>query len=260
MLWPLVSPRKLNLEILCFSECKVSAQYIFFQNFLAACESFLFIPQRLSDWRKNYPTMNQPVQVESKIWGNFVYPSFRKILRWLTRWSCELFCFFFVVFTLFKSYEKSAAMHKNYINFLSNMRQKLLLVFQHQTFRKKYSEHSLDLFKRSIKLWASNIFPFFTCKNQNCTENQSIQLFPLYFGACHCETYPQILYHFQKCCVVKAIRYENRAKLVVLNGNKRPIRYKFYNGVKPNRYNGNKAYTTDEVLKRVCANSYISLY
>ena len=135
MLWPLVSPRKLNLKILCFSECKVSAQYIFSQNFLAACESFLFIPQRLSDWRKNYPTMNQSVQVESKIWGNFVYPSFRKILIWLTRWSCELFCFFFVAFTLFKSYEKSAAMHKSYINFLSNMRQKLLLVFQHQTLK-----------------------------------------------------------------------------------------------------------------------------
>ena len=41
-------------------------------------------------------------------------------------------------------------------------------------------------------------------------------------------------------CVVKTIRYENRAELSVLNGNKRPIYpYEFHNGVKPNRYNGN---------------------
>ena len=48
-----------------------------------------------------------------------------------------------------------------------------------------------------------------------------------------------ILYHFQKRCVVKAIRYKNRAELFVLNGNKRPIRYELHNGVKSNRYNGN---------------------
>ena len=37
-----------------------------------------------------------------------------------------------------------------------------------------------------------NIFPVLTCKNQNCTEDQSIHLFPLYFGvfSCRCETYP----------------------------------------------------------------------
>ena len=46
-------------------------------------------------------------------------------------------------------------------------------------------------------------------------------------------------YFFQKRCVVKAIRYENRAELFVFNGNKRPIRYEFQNGVKANRYNGN---------------------
>ena len=37
---------------------------------------------------------------------------------------------------------------------------------------------------------------------------------------------------------MKAIRYENRAELFVLNGNKEPIRYEFHNGVKPNQYNG----------------------
>ena len=52
----------------------------------------------------------------------------------------------------------------------------------------------------------------------------------------------QILYHFQKRCVVKTIRYENRAELFVFNGNKRPIRYKFHYGVKPNRYSGNMVY------------------
>ena len=49
----------------------------------------------------------------------------------------------------------------------------------------------------------------------------------------------QILYHFQKRCVVKTIRYKNRAELFVLNGNKRPIQYEFHNGVKPKQYNGN---------------------
>ena len=42
---------------------------------------------------------------------------------------------------------------------------------------------------------------------------------------------------------MKAIRYKNRAELFVLNGNKRPIRYEFHNGVKPNRYNGNVVQT-----------------
>ena len=58
MLRPLVSPRKLDLKILCFSGCKVSAYYIISQNFLEAYGSFLPIPQRLSDWRKNYCTMS----------------------------------------------------------------------------------------------------------------------------------------------------------------------------------------------------------
>ena len=38
---------------------------------------------------------------------------------------------------------------------------------------------------------------------------------------------------------MKAIRYENCAELFAVNGNKGPIQYKFHNGVKPNRYNGN---------------------
>ena len=38
---------------------------------------------------------------------------------------------------------------------------------------------------------------------------------------------------------MKAIQYENRAELFVLNGNKRSIRYEFHNGAKPNPYNGN---------------------
>ena len=49
----------------------------------------------------------------------------------------------------------------------------------------------------------------------------------------------QILYHFQKRCIVEAIRYENRAEMFVLNGNKRPILYDFHYGVKPSWYNGN---------------------
>ena len=65
-------------------------------------------------------------------------------------------------------------MHKSHINYLTNMQQVLLFFFQHQTFKKKYSKHSLDLFKRLIDLWALDIFPVFTCENQNCIENQSI--------------------------------------------------------------------------------------
>ena len=38
---------------------------------------------------------------------------------------------------------------------------------------------------------------------------------------------------------MKAIRYENRAELFVLDGNARPIRYEKHNVVKPNRSNGN---------------------
>ena len=41
---------------------------------------------------------------------------------------------------------------------------------------------------------------------------------------------------------MKAIRYKSRAELFVLNGNKRPIRYEFHNGVKPNWYNGNMVF------------------
>ena len=43
----------------------------------------------------------------------------------------------------------------------------------------------------------------------------------------------QISYHFQKCCVVKRIRYENRAELLVSDGNAKPIPYEKHNGVKP---------------------------
>ena len=48
---------------------------------------------------------------------------------------------------------------------------------------------------------------------------------------------------------MKAIRYKNRAELFVLNGNKRPIRYEFHNGVKPNRYNGNMVYIKHAKIK-----------
>ena len=86
-----------------------------------------------------------------------------------------------------------------------------------------------------------NIFPAFTCKNQNFTENQSIYLFPLYFGvfSCHCETYPIDFISLSKSLRYESYRHKNRAELFALNGSKRPIRYEFQNGVKPNRYKGN---------------------
>ena len=48
------------------------------------------------------------------------------------------------------------------------------------------------LYDNSLRHERVNIFPAFTYKNQNCTENQSIHLFPLYFGvfSCRCETCP----------------------------------------------------------------------
>ena len=46
--------------------------------------------------------------------------------------------------------------------------------------------------KSSIKLRVLDIFPIFTFINPQFTENQSIKLFPLYFGmfSCRCENYP----------------------------------------------------------------------
>ena len=58
------------------------------------------------------------------------------------------------------------------MNYLRNIRQVLMFFFQH--FEKNYLKHSLDSIKCSIKIWNLDIFPVFTCKNQNCTENQSI--------------------------------------------------------------------------------------
>ena len=46
--------------------------------------------------------------------------------------------------------------------------------------------------KSSIKLRVLDIFPIFTFTNPQFTENQSIKLFPLYFGmfSCRYENYP----------------------------------------------------------------------
>ena len=63
--------------------------------------------------------------------------------------------------------------------------------------------------------------------------------------SCRCETYPIDFIYFQKHCVVKVIRYENCTELFVSNGKKKPIRYEFHNGMKPNRYNENKGYISN---------------
>ena len=46
----------------------------------------------------------------------------------------------------------------------------------------------------------------------------------------------QTLYHIQRRCVVKPIRYEIRAELFNSDGNARPLRNKRHNAVKPKRY------------------------
>ena len=96
------------------------------------------------------------------------------------------------------------------------MRQ-VLLLFQHQAFWKK---------KKKFKTFTAVVYT------------------SAYFHAV-VKPIRQILYHFQKRCVVKAIQYENRAESFVLNGSKRPIRYESHNGVKLNWYNGNM------VLKKI---------
>ena len=107
-----------------------------------------------------------------KCWGiSFIL---WKILRWLIRWPCEwiiLFFFFVVFFSSFQSWGKSVAMHKNHKSYWSNI-WRLLLFF----FNIRHYEKSIywTRFKRSIKLWALDIFPVFTCQNQNCIENKSI--------------------------------------------------------------------------------------
>ena len=88
----------------CSSQCKVSAQSIISQNFLETCGSFLFVTQILLIGAK---TISLWASL-SKISGNFC-----------------------VVFSLWKSWEESAVMHNNHINYLSNMRQVLLFFFQH---------------------------------------------------------------------------------------------------------------------------------
>ena len=51
---------------------------------------------------------------------------------------------------------------------------------------------------------------------------------------------------------MKATRYENRAELIVLHRNKRPIGYKFHNGTNSKRFNANmvyvKSFSSDTVL------------
>ena len=76
-------------------------------------------------------------QFESKISGYFFPRSLWKILRWLIKWSCKIFCFCI----LLKSEEKYAPMHNSYKNFLKNIRQVLLSFFQHQTLCKNNSAH-----------------------------------------------------------------------------------------------------------------------
>ena len=96
------------------------------------------------------------------------------VCRCQSKISCNLFCFFFVVFTLLKSWEKSATMYKSQYKLFKQHATSAAPVFPTHTFWKKYSNHSLDLFKRSIESWILDMFSVFTCKNQNCTENQSI--------------------------------------------------------------------------------------
>ena len=68
-------------------------------------------------------------------------------------------------------------MQSNHKNYLSNMRQVLLFFFSISGIMKNNTalqNNHWNCLKYSIILWALDIFPVFTRKNQNCTENQSI--------------------------------------------------------------------------------------
>ena len=129
-------------------------------------------------------------------------------------------------------------MHKSHIYYLSNMWQVLLLsgILKKNIQNIHWSCLNVQL---NYGLWI--YFLFLHVKIKTVQKISQFSCFH-YTSACfHTVVKPiqQILYHFQKSCVVKVIRCENHAKLFVLNGNKRPIPYEFHNGVKPNRYDGN---------------------
>ena len=64
-----------------------------------------------------------------------------------------------------------------------------------------------------------------------------------YTSTCRCETYPKDF-----ISISEGLHCENysiwKLRRNVLNGNKRPIRYEFYNGVKSKRFNGNMVYNS----------------
>ena len=84
--------------------------------------------------------------------------------------------------------------------------------------------------------------------NRICLNVQLHYVLWIYFLFLHVKfkTIPKIsqfgYVHYTLACfhaVGKPIQYKNRTELFVLNGNKKPIRYEFHNGVKSNRYNAN---------------------
>ena len=139
MLQPLLSPWKLDLEILCFFECKVSALCLISQNFLEACGSFLSIPQRLSDRRRNYPTMSWSVQFESKefqiisftiLFGRFWDGWWDNLVNYLI-----LFCCFYIFKKLRKVFSNAWKPHKLFKQYAKTVA--LLSFSQNQIFWKK---------------------------------------------------------------------------------------------------------------------------
>ena len=132
-------------------------------------------------------------------------------------------------------------MHKNHIYYLSNMRQVLLLsgILKKNIQNIHWSCLNVQL---NYVLWI--YFLFLHVKIKTVQKISQFSCFH-YTSACFyavVKPIRQISYHFQKRCLVKAIRHENRAELSALNGNKMPIRYEFHNGVKPIQYNGNMVY------------------
>ena len=111
--------------------------------------------------------------------------------------------FLFYCFCIIKNLRKvDAAMHKSYIYYLSNYGLWIYFLFLHV--KVKTVQKSVSL---AVSIILGRVFMPLWNLSQRFYINAVVK--PI----------PKILYHFQKRCVVKAIRYENRAKLFVLNGN-----------------------------------------
>ena len=139
----------------------------------------------------------------------------------------------------------SAAIGSNHKNYLSNIRQVLLLFFQHQTWKNNKALQNFHWTCSNVQLnyGLRMYYLFLHVKIKTVQKVSQFSCFHVYFGvfSCRCRFYATF-----KSVALWKLSDKNRAKLFVLNGNKRLIRYEFHNVVKPNRCNGNMVQVTTQ--------------